>query len=109
MNSRITSLIADGWYLDSEPRLSGRIQPAGSSDVNEKLEKLAEQKASKLPIAMDESEDYAVSLANAYRPSAMGLSFVGDFATEKSGFRVELVSVGRLANDEVVESATARY
>jgi len=72
------------------------IDPGENQDVDEKLEKRAERKAAKTPAAMDESEDYAVTLANAFRPSAIGLSFLADFSVEGTGLRVEIVSVGRL-------------
>jgi len=80
-----------------------------NQDVDEKLEKRAERKASKTPAAMDESEDYAVTLANAFRPSAIGLSFLADFSVESSGLRIEVVSVGRLGNDETQEIPAGIY
>ena len=85
------------------------IDPGENQDVDEKLEKRAERKAAKTPAAMDESEDYAVTLANAFRPSAIGLSFLADFSVEGTGLRVEVVSVGRLGNDDTQEIPVGTY
>lgn len=85
------------------------IDPGEKQDVDEKLEKIAEQKAAKTPAAMDESEDYAVTLANAFKPSAIGLSFLADFSLEGLGLRVEVVSVGRLGSDDLQEIPAGRY
>lgn len=57
----------------------------------------------------DDSEDYDVSLANAFRPSAIGLSFLVDLAREPEGFRVEMVCVGRLGVDDLTEQKAATY
>jgi helicase-like protein len=46
--------------------------------ADEKLEKKAGDRAEKLKIAADESDDFDVELANSYKPSAMGLSFLAD-------------------------------
>lgn len=85
------------------------IDPGENQDVDEKLEKRAERKAAKTPAAMDESEDYAVTLANAFRPSAIGLSFLADFSVESTGLRVEIVSVGRLGNEDLQEIPAGTY
>lgn len=57
----------------------------------------------------DDSEDYGVTLANAFRPSALGLSFLADFEIENEGFLLELVFVGRLGTKEFVEQTAAIY
>ena len=57
----------------------------------------------------DDSEDYDITLANAFRPSAIGLSFLADLDRESDGFRVEMVCVGRLGNDDFTEQAAASY
>lgn len=57
----------------------------------------------------DDSEDYAVTLANAFRPSAIGLSFLADFAREREGFRLEMVCVGRVGVEEFTEQPAATY
>ncbi len=56
--------------------------------VDEIQEKKIHEDASKTKILADETEDYEVTLANAYRPSAMGLSFLADFSAETEGFSV---------------------
>lgn len=85
------------------------IDPGENQNVDEKLEQRAERKASKAPVAMDESEDYEVTLANAFRPSAIGLSFVADFAKEPEGFCVEIVNVGRLGSESLQEGPAGTY
>lgn len=85
------------------------IDPGENQDVDEKLEKRAERMLAKTPAAMDESEDYAITLANAFKPSAIGLSFLADFSIEGAGLRVEVVSVGRLGNDDAQEIPVGTY
>lgn len=57
----------------------------------------------------DDSEDYDVTLANAFRPSAIGLSFLANMERETDGFKVELVGIGRLGADEFSECPAATY
>ncbi len=78
-------------------------------NVDEKLAEQAEKKAAKARVAMDESEDYSVTLANAFKPSAIGLSFLADFSLEQLGLRVEVVNIGRLGTDDVQEGPAGRY
>ncbi len=72
---------------------------------NEKLMELMARKNRQA----DDSEDYDVTLANAFRPSALGLSFLADLDLEPDGLRVEMVCVGRLGNNEFTEQAAATY
>jgi hypothetical protein len=61
-------------YVPEKTKKRGAdIDPGENQNVDEKLEQRAERKAAKAPVAMDESEDYEVTLANAFRPSAIGL------------------------------------
>lgn len=85
------------------------IDPGDGQNVDEKLEKRAERNAARTTASMDESEDYSVTLANAYRPSAIGLSFLADLSIESVGLRVEIVSVGRLGSDDLQEIPSATY
>lgn len=85
------------------------IDPSEKQDVDEKLEKHVEQKAARTPAAMDESEDYAVTLANAFKPSAIGLSFLADLSLESTGLRVEVVNVGRLGSCDLQEVPAGTY
>ena len=57
----------------------------------------------------DDSEDYDVTLANAFHPSAIGLSFLADPTREPAGVRIELACRGRLGSDEFCEQDAARY
>ena len=78
---------------DENPHDGYEVDPGDNQDVDEKLEKSVERKAAKIPFAMDESEDYAVTLANAFRPSAIGLSFLADFSIENKGLKTFLTSI----------------
>lgn len=49
----------------------------------------------------DESEDYEIGLTNAYKPSALGLSFFINLASEKSGIVVELADIRRSGRSEI--------
>lgn len=77
--------------------------------ADEKLEERAEKKAANRPVALEESEDYAVTLSNAFKPSAMGLSFLADFSLEIAGFRAEVVNVGRFGSEAIQEGPAGRY
>lgn len=79
--------------------------PTMSDEQFRQTEKLLDRSS---PLA-DDSEDYDVSLANAYRPSAIGLSFLAELGRETSGFSVELVNVVRLGKEDIVETASAIY
>jgi hypothetical protein len=85
------------------------LEQKESVDIDEKIEQRAEKKAAKVRIAMDDSEDYAVTLANAFKPSAIGLSFLADLALENKGFRVEVVSVNCQGNGESQETPAGTY
>jgi hypothetical protein len=47
-------------------------------EIDEMLEKAIENSASKSKVLADDSENYDVSLANSFKPSSMGLSFLAD-------------------------------
>jgi hypothetical protein len=66
------------------------LDPGPDVRVDEELEKKIQEDASKVKILADDSENYDVTLANAYRPAAMGLSFLGDFSLEKEGLAIEI-------------------
>jgi hypothetical protein len=59
--------------------------------------------------ATDESEDYGVTLANAFKPSALGVSFLADLSVLKNGFVLEVVNISRLNSDELQEIPAATY
>jgi len=85
------------------------LDPGENQNVDEKMEKVAERKAAKTRVAVDDSEDYGVMLTNAFRPSAIGISFLADFSSEPKGFSVEVVSVGRLGSDLLQETPAGIY
>ncbi|MDA8255888.1 MAG: helicase-related protein [Betaproteobacteria bacterium] len=60
-------------------------------------------------LGAEEADDDGVTLANAFRPSAIGLSFLADLSQEEASLQVELVSVGRVARDKVIEVPCGTY
>jgi hypothetical protein len=54
-------------------------------------------------------EDDEVTLANAFQPSALGMSFLADLGAERVGIAVELVSLGRIDSSVVKEGACGVY
>lgn len=58
---------------------------------------------------IDEADEEGVTLANSFRPSALGISFLADLAGEAHGFSVELVSVGRVASNKTQEAPCGTY
>jgi hypothetical protein len=62
--------------------------------------------------ATAESEDpgeQGVTLANAFRPSALGLSFLADLSDKDAGYSINLVSIGRIAADQTEARACGVY
>lgn len=59
-------------------------------------------------VDLDESDDYAVSLANAYKPAAIGLSFIADFSRETVGISIQIVNAGRISRS-IVDSAPSGF
>jgi hypothetical protein len=57
----------------------------------------------------DDAEELDVNLANAFKPSAIGLSFMVDLSKEKVGLVVDLVSVNKINREEKNEVAPAFY
>ncbi len=74
----------------STPDSMEDTEPGPDIRVDEIQEKKVQEDASKVKILADETEDYDVTLANAYRPSALGLSFFADFSAETDGFFVRV-------------------
>lgn len=58
--------------------------------VDEELEKKVHDDATRTKILADDTENYDVSLANAYRPSAMGLSYFADLSIENERINIEV-------------------
>ena len=57
----------------------------------------------------EDIEDEGVTLANAFRPSALGMSFLADLGSETSGIVIELASVGRVGFSRIEERACGVY
>lgn len=57
----------------------------------------------------EDPDDQGITLANAFRPSALGLSFLADLSDKDVGYRVDLVSIGRIAADRTVAGACGVY
>lgn len=74
----------------STPEALEDTDPGPDIRVDEIQERNIHEDASKVKILADETEDYDVTLANAYRPSAMGMSFLADFSVETQGFSVRV-------------------
>jgi hypothetical protein len=67
------------------------VSTESSSDETDPLPEETEVKdPSKTKIIADESENYDVTLANAHRPSAMGLSYLVDLRREPKGMEVKV-------------------
>jgi hypothetical protein len=75
------------------------------------LKKLEDQieKSQAKSLKADDSEELDVNLANSFKPSAIGLSFLIDLSKEKEGITVELVSVSKINRAEKSEMAPAFY
>lgn len=65
---------------DSTPADIPDDEPGEDIRTDEQLEKKAASKAAKAGQGADDSDEQDVNLANAYRPAAMGLSFLADLA-----------------------------
>jgi len=84
---------------------SGPTVEAVSEEQLSQNEKLISRKK----YQVESSEDYDVTLANAFRPSAIGLSFLVDMEREPLGVEVDLVSIGRLGANEFSKQHSALY
>ncbi|WP_434111468.1 helicase-related protein [Methylocaldum sp. GT1TLB] len=94
---------------ESNDEQEGHEESAGTPEIEEALLNANEELLARNNRLADESEDYDVTLANAFRPSAIGLSFLADLEREVNGFMVELVCVGRLGANEFSLQSTATY
>ena len=73
-----------------------------------KLEEQVERSQFK-SMKADESEELDVNLANAFKPSAIGLSFLVDLSEEIEGIAVDIVSVNKVNRLEKRETPPAFY
>ncbi|MCO4090186.1 MAG: hypothetical protein HEQ17_15115 [Limnohabitans sp.] len=72
-------------------------------------EKSPFERASSFGAPADEPEEEDVTLANAFRPSAIGVSFLADLASEPEGISIELVNVGRVGLEKTIEQPCGVY
>ena len=75
------------------------VEPGPDIRVDEEQEIKIQAGAAKTRTAADESDDDDVALANAYRPSALGVSFLADFSVEQTGFRVHISDTSGLRGE----------
>lgn len=96
---------------NSTPGGDQEVDPGPDVRADEVLEKRVKEDASRIKSLADETENYDVTLTNAYRPSAMGMSFLADLSMEEAGFTIEVhcaayrkvkVHVGHSRGDEKV-------
>jgi len=57
----------------------------------------------------DDPEEEDVTLANAFRPSAIGVSFLANLSAEVQGIVIELVNVGRVGLEQTVDQPCGTY
>jgi len=92
---------------------AGGVLPTDSTDlpaVGEQVgESVNEDQNAVQFNAGDDTDEEGVTLANSFRPSAIGLSFLADFGQESQGICVELVSIGRIASDRTIEGPCGTY
>lgn len=86
-----------------------RISNDAFNTINTQDDVVEKQNTNGVGGVNEDLDDYDVTLANAFKPSALGLSFLADFSIELSGFTVDVVNVGRLSNDEFQEIPSATY
>lgn len=92
---------------------AGGVLPMDSTDLPAEGQQAAEssnddQKTTRFN-ASDDADEEGVTLANSFRPSAIGLSFLADLAQESQGICVELISIGRIASDRTIEGPCGTY
>jgi len=85
---------------------SPELRPEG--ELKDGAAEKLEQKAGNIAAA-SEADDNDVTLANAFRPSALGVSFLGDLGQESLGIAVELMCVGRIGAEKTVEGPCGTY
>lgn len=78
---------------------------------HERDETKGQEESDKFNSSFEEAagEDDEVTLANAFRPSALGISFLADLGSEISGITIELVNVGRVDSSSLEELPCGVY
>lgn len=92
---------------------AGGVLPTDSKDLaaeGVQLDELVneDKKTVKFNVG-DDADEEGVTLANSFKPSAIGLSFLADLGQESLGMCVELVSIGRVASDRTIEGPCGIY
>ncbi|MCX7263932.1 MAG: hypothetical protein NT035_00710 [Burkholderiales bacterium] len=92
---------------------AGGVLPTDSTDLPAEGEQIGES-VNEDPKTIqfnagDDADEEGVTLANSFRPSAIGLSFLADFGQESQGICVELLSIGRIAWDRTIEGPCGTY
>lgn len=88
------------------PVHSPELSPPGQLSDEELA---AREKASSYGAPADDAEEEEVTLANAFRPSAIGVSFLADLSAEAKGIVVELVNVGRIGRERTEMQPCGTY
>lgn len=57
----------------------------------------------------EDPDEQGVTLANSFRPSALGLSFLADLGKETVGYRIELINIGRIGAERTVAMPCGIY
>jgi hypothetical protein len=84
------------------------LQPEGAMSDEELAQGDSGRRLASTAVSEDPDEQ-GVTLANAFRPSALGLSFLSDLSDDEGGYRIELINVGRVAADRTVVTPCGVY
>lgn len=112
-----SAILFPSGYLDEKETLRSDVDLKSDDDLTnfsgdpayDKLADRLEGLQDSLSSSNGEVEDSGVSLANSYRPSAIGLSFVARVSAIEKSFFVHLLSVGRVDGSVVEERPCGRY
>ncbi len=86
----VTESIQLAEEADSTPEAGIEEEPGPDIRGDEEIEDHIEDDPRRTRILADETEDYEVSLANSYRPSALGMSFLADLGEASDKIIVEV-------------------
>lgn len=94
---------------EDKEAISDNIPVASPLGLQDDDAPLARERASSFGTPADDPEEEDVTLANAFRPSAIGLSFLADLASETDGISIELVNIGRVGVEKTIEQPCGVY
>jgi len=90
---------------NTTPEIVESGEPGPDVRVDEILEGRAQRQAARIRTVPEDTEEQEVALTNAYRPPAMGLSFLAHFGREAQGLSVEVgIATYRRAKVQVGEA-----